>query len=63
MIDSYEDYAFDKNQCIDLVDELGFISHIIDDKLLEDLIKKLIDLANQCIDKNNKRIQLYISGN
>jgi len=63
LIDCQDDILFNAQQCRNLLVELDFISRLVNDPLLEKTIGQINTLALRCISKNNRRINLYFSGN
>lgn len=61
-LDIHNDTYLNAVQCENLIDELNFISQIINDDLLQQQIKQILKPANECV-KYGGKYQLMIGGN
>ena len=62
-IDNFEDVMFDNSECKELEKELNFIILNTKDDEIKAASKSILILTQDCIQKRNRRIKLYVSGN
>ena len=61
LFDIYNDTYLNRQQCVNLLDELDFVLRVTNDELLHDRTRKIMELTTDCIQRTD--CQLLIGGN
>ena len=62
-IDNVDDSMFDYSECRELEKELNYIISNAEDSSVKIASESILALTQDCIQKRNRRIKLYVAGN